>query len=605
MADFSAQSASLSAPSGAGSQPVVTQVNNVSDGGLFDKAVGNIANLLGEGIKTYQATEQTKLQNAILGDVASKQNVINQAVQQGTMTAQEAHVRSGAIYSEALANYPQLADKFSSLNSVFKATTGQGDTEADLASQRTQAQHIAEANDNQAIGQGYYIAPTMSQAQRQTIWTAAQGNLQAQKEWENQKARIEFERSTNTYNQGQTDRDNKLFAIKTVNELAGSNFGAFNAQAQSLVDQVNTGKMTTEAAQIQLQQIRNQINGPLQAIAASGQIDASPYKQMFDQTYEIFNKQLDPKTRSENATAQVNEIIARQKLVYLGDPEIKSFTATSQLLGGNQNPLAFSTGARLTMKALSSASQTGTKDGIPAGFVAPIAGNPEVEGDALKTLKYATDQLRGGKMQDTAKGAVEVNNTVNNVLAQTGQLLNQGATPDRLKGLAEFFSSPQYAYLVQNGAIDPVAAQTAKKTFQMLYEPAVTQAVGSKLQGTLPDSNIPLNRAIDAQFTGAGVSFVVRKGLSPQDTVAAQAVADNLRTASQGMNTLVRLGSHMNGSTDYQKEWDNSKYALLPQLFPVKPGQAIKWQDGKTYTWNGSGDWADRNNWTVKDNGSK
>lgn len=607
MADFGSQATALPAPSGAGSQPVTTQYNTVSDGGLFDSAVKNVASLLGEGIKSYQASEQQKLQNAILKDVADKQNVINQGVTQGTITAQEAHVRSGAVFSEAIANYPQLAPQFAQLNSVFKASTGAGDVEADLQSQRQTAQHIAEQQDSAAISQGYYISPTMTKEQRQAVWQAAQANKAAQQSWEQQKQRIEFERSTTTFNQQQADRDNQNWAIKTVNEMAGANFTSFNAQAQSLVDQVNNGTMTLDAAQVQLQQIRNQINGPLQAVAASGKIDAGPYKQMYDQTFEVYNKLLDPKNKSEQLTAQLSNVMNQQKLVILSDPETRNFAATSQLMGGAQNPMLFATGARLTMKALQGASTSPTVNGQPSGFVQPIAGNPEVEGDAYNTIKYGVDQLRAGKMADPAKGLTETNNTVNNVLAQVGQLQYNGiaSNPKNLTKSAEFLASPQFAYMVQNGAIDPVAAQAAKKTMQQTYEPAVTQASGVRLQGTLPDSNIQLQNAVDVNFTGAGVSFVVRKGLSDKDAAAAQARVGDLNATTQALNTVIRMGAHLEGSTDYQKYWNDNKYYILPQVYPVKPNQAIKWTDGKTYSWNGNGDWADRSQWTVSGGSTK
>lgn len=607
MADFSAQSASLSAPSGAGSQPVVTQYNNVTDNGLFDSAVKNVASLIGEGIKSYQASEQQKLQNAILGDVAQKQNTINQAVSQGTMSAQEAHVRSGAVYSEAIANYPQLAAQFSQLNSVFKATTAQGDTEADLESQRKQSQHIAEANDNQAIGQGYYLSPTMTQAQRSQIWTAAQTNVQLQKEWDQQKARIEFERSTTTFNQAQVDRDNNQWAIKSINTLAGANIPAFNAMGQSLIQDVQSGKKTFEDALQQLQQQRAQYNQVLQAVGASGKVDVSPYKQVFDQSYELYAKLIDPKTKSENSTALVQDLVNRQKLVLLADPQTKNWVATSQLFGGPNNPALTLESVEPIQRALKGASNNTTVNGLPTGYVDPIVGNPTVEKGAYDVVKYGVDQLKGGKMTDSAKGLSETNNAVNNILSQVGQAQYSGISrdPKNLSRSAEFLASTQFAYMVQNGALDPVALQAAKKTMQQTYEPAVTQASGVRLQGTLPDSNIQLQNAVDVNFTGAGVSFVVRKGLSEKDAASAQARVGDLNATTQALNTVIRMGAHLEGSTDYQKYWNDNKYYILPQVYPVKPGQAIKWTDGKTYTWNGNGDWADRSQWSVSGGSTK
>jgi hypothetical protein len=603
MADFSEQSANLSAPSGAGDQPVVTQKTQVSDGGLVQRAIGSVASMIGEGIKNYQASEQQNLQNAILKDVAGKQSTINQAVSQGTMNAQEAHVRSQAVYNEAIANYPQLADKFMSLNSVFKATTAVGDTDQAIMDQRDNAKKIRDSEDQLAISQGYHLSPDMTDAQRGVVVSAAQANVMAQKQLEAKSAQWKYQREQQVAGQQDQDRDNKMFATRMINDLAGHNFDSFDAVIESLRNDVKTGKRTPEDAQAILNTQYGQISGVLQATAAGGQIDASPYRSVFDSKYQLGLKMLDPKNASEELDRQKKDLITRQQLVLLGDESTKRLVATSQLLAGSNNPLLLAPNAQATLKAMAGISNTPTNNGTPNGYVPQVAGNPEVEGSALQALKFGVNQLRGGKMNDSAAGNIEASNSVNNILQQTGQLLNQGATPDKLKGLADFFASPEYAYMVQHGSIDPVAAQTAKKTFQMMYEPAVTNAIGGRLQGTLADSDIPISRAIDVNFSGAGINFVVRKGLSDKDAQQAQAVAENLKTAAQGANTLVRLGAHMEGTTDYQKYWNDNKYYILPQIYPVKPGQAIKWKDGSTYKWNGAGDWADRNNWSKVGNG--
>jgi len=62
----------------------------------------------------------------------------------------------------------------------------------------------------------------------------------------------------------------------------------------------------------------------------------------------------------------------------------------------------------------------------------------------------------------------------------------------------------------------------------------------------------------------------------------------------QGLNTVVRIGAHMEGTSDYQKYWEDNKYVLLPQLYPIKPG----FVDKAGFKWSGDGDFRDRNTWT-------
>jgi hypothetical protein len=52
------------------------------------------------------------------------------------------------------------------------------------------------------------------------------------------------------------------------------------------------------------------------------------------------------------------------------------------------------------------------------------------------------------------------------------------------------------------------------------------------------------------------------------------------------------MGAHMEGTTDYQKYWDDNKYYILPQAFPVKPGQVVN-----GFKWSGTGDYRDKSTW--------
>jgi hypothetical protein len=591
MADFSAQSADLQAPSGAGDNPVVAQRTPVPQSNV-PQALAGVVDLLGKGVDNYYNIQMQKAKNSILGDIGQQQAAINSAVASGQMDAQEAHVRSMAVYNKSLAAYPQLASDISGLNAAFKATTQTGDTDNIVKQRQDEAQKIRDQENNEAISQGYHLDPSMNEAQRGAIITASQGNLMAQKQLQAQTAQFNLDKDRQTFNQSQADRQQKQQAVTMVADMAGKNMDAFDATYQSLYNDVQAGRKTPEAAQMILQNQYGQISGTLQALAGQNPELAAPYRSLFESKYALAGKLLDPAKRSEDLNRQYTDMVTRQKILIMNqDPQVQKLVAASQMLGTN-NPLLMATNAQATVKAMTSLTNTPTQNGLPGSYVPQVAGNPEVEADALKSLKFGINQLRGGKFADSMQGNTEGSNAVNNLLSQTGQLLNQGATPDKLKGLADFFGSSEYAYMMQHGQIDPVAAQSAKKTFQMLYQPAIVNAVGTKLQGTLPNSATNISDAVDVNFTGAGVSFSPKKGLSADDSKQAATTIDGLKTAAQGLNSTVRIGAHMEGTTDYQKYWDDHKYYLLPQVYPVKPGQVVN-----GYKWSGTGDYRDKSTW--------
>lgn len=591
MADFSEQSANLSAPSGAGDSPVVTQKTALPQSGI-SQAMNTLSGMLGKGIESYYNVQMLQAKNGILGQIGQKQAAINSAVATGQMTPQEAHARSMAVYNESLAAYPQLASDISGLNAAFKATTQTGDTDNLVKQKQDEQQKIRDQQDQMAIAQGYHLSPDMSEAQRAVIVAAAENNTTAKRVLEQQQASFNFQKDQNLYNQGQADRQMKQTSIGLIADMAGKNMDAFDATVQSLADQVKANKMTPDQARATLQSQFGNISGVIQSLAGQNPELAAPYRSLFESKYQLGLQRLDPTKASDEVTAMYNKTIAQAKIDALtNDPKLKTLVATSQMLNTN-NSLLMATNAEATMKALAMAGKTPTQNGLPGEYVPQIAGNPEIEGDALKALKSGIDQMRGGKFADAMAGNAEGSNAVNNLLTQTGQLLNQGATPDKLRGLADFFGSSQYAYMMQHGQIDPVAAQAAKKTFQMLYQPAIVQAVGSRMQGVLPGSTTNISDAVDVNFTGAGVSFTPKKGLSGDDSKQAQVAIDGLKTAAQGLNNTVRIGAHMEGTTDYQKYWDDNKYYLLPQVYPVKPGQVVS-----GYKWSGTGDYRDKSTW--------
>lgn len=599
MADFSANAASLQPAQGVGGPVVTPKIAMPAQD--FGSAFSALSGMIGKGVDSYMNAEMIKTKNAILGNISQEQASINNAVASGQMSPQEAHTRSMAAYNKNLAAYPQLASEITGLNAAFKATTETGDTDKIVQNRMDEQQKIRTEENSQAISQGFHISPDMSDAQRGAIISASQAAVQARTQLKDQQAQFDFDKSRQTWSQDQEDRQRKFGAISMVADLAGKNMDAFDATLASLQADVKANRRSPEeAAQILQSQFGN-ISGVIQAAAGVNADLASPYRSIFESKYQLGLKLLDPKSNTDALQREYNDGVTRQKLMLFNtDPVVQKTVAASQMLGTN-NPILSALIPQATTHAFASIINSPTSNGAPSTFVQPVVGNPQVEKDTLNALKYGIDQLRGGKYADKMAANSEGSNAINNLLVQTGQMMNQGTDASRLKGMADFFASSQYAYMMQNGHIDQAANQAAKMTFQRIYEPAVVQAVGNRMTDSIAGTDLKALNAIDANFTAAGVQFTPRKGLSDADAKATQAYIDqNLKSSAMGMNTALRVGSHMEGSTDYQKYWNENKYILMPQLYPVKPGQTVNGMQ-----WSGDGDWRDPSTWKRKDGGKQ
>ena len=63
-----------------------------------------------------------------------------------------------------------------------------------------------------------------------------------------------------------------------------------------------------------------------------------------------------------------------------------------------------------------------------------------------------------------------------------------------------------------------------------------------------------------------------------------------IKEAEGALNQVIRIGAHMEGTTDYAKYWENNKHLIMPSIYPdpakLKPGQVV---DGYKYLGGPSG----------------
>lgn len=597
MADFSSQATNLGPANMAGSNPVAPVQQQLPPSEV-PTALRTIGSLFVNGIGDLANQERINMKTRAVSGVAQQIAALNTAKDQG-MSDAEYSVRSRAAYNQAIAANPQYASEIAGLNTAFQDTTSAGQVKKD----NDEAIAVQQRGLVEAQNRGF-IVPMSATPEQKAMILQASGDQQRMKEMlAAQDTKDAHDRAEGTYNQGIADRNLKQQSFQMLTQVAGNQYGSLQGELSGLMKDVDSGKISAQDAQAKWQARVGGINQTLGSIAGVNESLANAYKPGFNEWLALGVKNLDPKTRSENFTAEVNNLVAHRELVALNsDPIVLNLAATSKLFP--RDPvLSLSTAAAVGPMLLKLGSTP--TNGAQSAPGAPQVIGSENEADAFKGLRGALGDLNSGKIatKDMTKANNEATNTNNNILAQTNKLLDNGGQPASVyKNVADYFASPEYGKYVTQGRIDPAAAQAAKKSMQIGYFPAVTQAVGDKLDGTLTQATDTqparkISDAITVSFNGTGVVFGINPALklSPEEQQQAQGVIKGLQPAVAGLNTMNHIGAHLEGNTDYSKDWEANKWRYLPQIFPnpdkLAVGQVV---NGKKYT---GGNYRDQSNW--------
>jgi len=603
MADYGPNATELSSPQGAGAyvaQPTGSEA-------YVPPIVKEIGNIFAQGVQGIAKKEALDRKNSIVGNFVRVETTINDAVATGQMTPAQASARSRANANQYFAGYPEYIEDFEKAGKALRGFTETGEVQESIKRERD----VRNADIDEARKAGFSFVPGMSRGAEDDQINAHKTRIQAEAALDRQfKANAEA-RAQGTYDQNVAEKQAKDLSFNLINQIAGSNLQAFQSLSTTLAGNVKSGSMTYEGAQAALTERFSNISASIQAAARTNPELAGPYRTIFEQMHTAAQKLIDPKTQAADVEVlenQLKRITTQMKLVAMSDPKIASTVVANQLLPNNPSLALASASEGINAIALMSANPVSNTPGAP--YVPTVALSP-FEADVLKMLKGGLNTLKGGKVENKELATVQAANSVNNMLKQTGNILNQGATPTQLRGLADFFASPEYASVVTNGMIDKEAAGAAKKTFQLLYEPTIIKGVQQKMEefvygqasfGQKQKDPVTIGQSVDISFTGSGIVFKAKpiRGADPVELRSQQTAVQELNTSQKAINQLIHIGAHMEGSTDYRKYWEDNKHILVPSVFPdpklLKVGQV---ENGYEYI---GGAASDPRSWRPKGN---
>jgi hypothetical protein len=591
MAQFGIEATQLSAPQGAGASPVAPVTAGIMDNGAGG-ALGGILNIFAKGLENKQKEEAAALKQGVVGSFVKGQQKINEAVRSGQMTPSEAKMRSRAHFGEFAAGYSEFIGDIEGAAKALRGNTELGDVEDEVKA-GLDLHNSAKAA---AQSSGYSFVPGMTKAQEQSQIDAHQASTRAEAEMARLYRKNAEERAQGTFDQGIADREAKETSVRLINTIADTNFTASYDYAQSLSQAVRAGTISQEDASLEWNRKMGSINAQIQAAAGTNPELAGPYRTLFADLQGLGDKLLDPKTQLDVLESEVKMITNRAKLTLLQKPRIATIVAASALMGQNATLALQSTAP--VIEAVTSIFSESVDSPLPKS---QIVGNPEIEKEVFNFTTASLKSFNRGDFKNNPKAAVEMKNTVDNILQQiTDVTTRRGANPKSLTEAAKFLASPEFGEYASKNRIDTEAQIGAIKAMEILYNKEVAGAINREIQTAVTTQDrFGAESAIDAAnrtraagsaqgaaapvkstttqfdpkklkivFKGAGVHFELE---NPSSDVAVarmeRSVINSLKKAQVAINQQVHMGAHLEGSVDYAKYWEATKHILAAGFF--------------------------------------
>lgn len=596
MADFSQNATQLPAPSTRagiiqGVQTPPNQVQLPTD--LLEMGLNSAKQIVKD-----QAKSKT---NQISLGYSTELTTYAQALETGQVTPEKAEllIRSaGRKYAAMAGGDPELIKQLNQMKDNLFGLTSL--SQVDAAAQQESDRRTRQIN--MAIDAGFVVPPNASEDYLDSLIYTNSEMQRAKDQQEralkleaNQRARSSENRSVVQFGQSQENRRLEEEARKTVLSIYSANWDTSRALGDQLLQDVQSGALRPEEALAQLQQEKSRVGGYLLAAADADPAGARPYQDNYNELFKSLEMRLDPDADLDALNRDVETREARFTLAALSDPETSAFVMSSKLLGPNvisqlAQPAQFAaTYSRFLQIGNTNPPQL-------AG-----AGNQDTARGVYGAVQGGLNSLRTTNDPEGVKG--EVKTVLDNVLKGIGNMdSNAELTGADFKEFTEFMSNPSMVTAINEGLVTRPIAERAKRVWQANYERDVVNGVDdilntqltsyspvggsispSATRGTVGGSSFQLKEFVDVQFDGQAVQFVpVQSGNALRDNLVRSSVRD-LNKLNNAVNTLVRTGAHLQGTTDYASYWEANKHIILPEYY----ADPNKVREGEVVTRNG------------------
>lgn len=602
MADFNVE---LSPAQNAGANQIspvqVQPVQSLDMNPFIEKGLSIFSSIAGN----LQQKEADARKKAVVTEYLTQAGQIADQRRAGIIDPSKASTLDQALYYKTItANADLLPDLEKARKSLFEGTAT-GET-ADLVKEKKDRE---KALDALAMSYGLPVSQDLTPETRALYWQAASVMKQSEESLKRLTA------SQNYVNAGKGEaraeekhlsevekRHQEATAEAGMRDMVVTNYDAFASYVKDKLKEADTPEQM-QNAKLLIGERLNDIRAAALAQPGTAKIMEN-YLTPFDSLAKFAIEQMKPGMKLETLQQQFNEKIAGAKLVFLQDPETLAAVAGNALVSNapmalGRAQVAITRGITAVTSALSS---------TPLYKLPPIVGTSGQQA-TYDAFSEAMKKLQSGTVTgDQTKLSTELGNGLSVILRQTEAMGNdKQVNPADLGKVMEFFSKDEFGAAVKAGTV-PVEATAGAFKALTVYSEAVVNRITQDLNASVTQAR-PRQTASsvadhikDIRFEGGKIVLVPVDG--PYNERDQRKTADIFDKSGAALTRLIRVGAHMEGTTDYGKWWNENRHRIMPTVyadpkeFPagfVNPKTGWKFKGGMFYN---------KNNWEKPAGGS-
>jgi hypothetical protein len=600
---FGVDATQLSEASGAGATPVkgVETPAQTLDLAPITNLASNLFEMFKEGKKQKAEADNT----AFLRDFSEQLDRINQGSIQGTLSREKAAVERGLLISRTTKNRPDLAKELTGVLNVDKQGIG-----GVIEDEATAARKRRNDDLDDIRKQGIPLYGASKEVEDSMIDSLNTGR-RIERQIKEMRETEEFNAKRAGWDREAAAATRKEQSSQLLVEYAGKHATSFNSFMFDLVERVNRGEISTESANRDAQQYKATIDLTLSSISSRDPELASPFKSAFDNTFKVYQDALKPGADIDALKRERDRLrLSAEVGMYNKSPKFLQASVVSSLFGNN--PEVFLSVTPILSDALMSFGLKerglGKVDGEPAPA---IIGSTKLEKQAYQTIgKGITASLDGNAPKEKRKEMqTEVFGQMRGVLGQyvENYQLNK-LTPESRRNMTEFLLNKDTVRFLKENPL-PVdvarglssAAEENFKQFENTFRKEASDVLmGADIRTTVQkmtgrgmsgnaatprrSPNVDAIDAVNISWRGDRIIFEPRE--MPVDRFDQNRLVTRLNEISNVLSNGVKVGAHVEGSTEYGQYFEKVKHRLFPSKFEAPPQSndktALKFDEEKS-----------------------
>lgn len=466
--EFGSDATQLSAPQGAGAQPL-QGVQSSS----YTPNLAPIANLLEGGISLFDKFKKGQAEeasNTILQNLAEEVDKVDQGRITNALSVDEAARKKKLIYMQYRRNYPGMVDDFKKQASFDKEFGVASEINADMDSARKQEEtNIAAAN-----SRGIPVSIKDSPAVKKQAIDLYQLSVRTE-------AGIKEARDTAEYRHKELgwNREDAAAAAKAQSEdlldtLGSSHFQMFSNRVNEAITASQTGPLTDET-KMGLRQYYQDLRGQITALSKAAPDLASKYMALFDGAWKDIEDGLKPGGDLKLLKDKVETMKTMATLKFFKEVQGGAEMAVMADMWKN-HPVLGNINFAPVQAFLSNAA--GLQENVQPGKpLEQIVGHPDRVAATLDGLKKMTKA-------DTPEKRQQVMNATSNLVDQYHDAFLTGKlSPKERDAMFKTLSSPEMTTFIRENKLGPrMSSQLAT-----MYNKAYVQEFQNNLQSKVFD----------------------------------------------------------------------------------------------------------------------